>query len=124
MITRDEVLMGRDKAYPLTAEMELNLETLLYRLNKVRRHYGKPMIVSSGYRPGAINSTVPGASKKSAHMNCMACDFEDPDGRLAVWCLKNRAFLRELGLCLEDPNYTKGWVHLDIKPRKNTVFIP
>ena len=70
MISRDEILMGRDKQAPLTGLMEVNLRKLLQAVNKLRAAYGKPMIVSSGYRPAAINATIPGAAKKSNHMAC------------------------------------------------------
>lgn len=124
-ITREEVLMGRDKEYPLTPEIENNLNKLLIALNKFRHIYGKPMKVSSGYRPAAINAKVGGA-KKSNHMLCLACDFVDTDGKLDKFCINNLHVLEECGLYLEDPKYTKGWCHLQaIAPRSNNrVFIP
>jgi uncharacterized protein YcbK (DUF882 family) len=68
MITREEILMGRDKQYPLNEEQEKNLQILLERVNKLRKEYGKPMIVSSGYRPAAINAKVPNAANGNASM--------------------------------------------------------
>jgi hypothetical protein len=55
MISRDEILMGRDKQAPLTGPMEVNLEKLLKAVNKFRAVWGKPMKVTSGYRPAAIS---------------------------------------------------------------------
>lgn len=126
MITRQEVLMGRDKDYPLTPEMEANLTKLLECLNKFRAMYGKPMYVSSGYRPAAINATVKGAAKKSNHMICLATDFADKDGELDKWCLDNLDKLEECGLYLEDPAATPGWAHLQCVPPKSgkRVFKP
>ena len=124
MITRNEVLMGRDKQFPLSDEQEVNLTKLLLALNTFRKAYGKPMKVTSGYRPAAINAGVKGAAKKSAHIECMACDFEDKDGLLDAFCLKNLNLLSDIGLYLESPAHTPGWCHLDIRPRKSTVFIP
>jgi uncharacterized protein YcbK (DUF882 family) len=123
MISRSEVLMGRDKDAPLDAEQEKNLEELLIALNKLRKAYGKPMIVSSGYRPPSVNKAVGGA-KKSSHMSCQACDFKDSDGSLADWCLKNLDVLIDCGLYLESPAHTIGWVHVQTRPTKNRVFIP
>ncbi len=124
-ISRDEVLMGRDKAYPLTQDLEENLDTLLRALNKFRALYGKPMVVSSGYRPGPFNAAAHGAAH-SNHMVCMACDFHDSDGSFAAWCLRNLNLLEEAGVWLEDPRYTHGWVHLQAVPPRsgNRVFIP
>lgn len=125
MISRDEILMGRDKEYPLTPQLEKNLTHLLDVLNQVRAKYGKPMIVTSGYRPGKYNKAAGGA-KASAHLSCEACDFADPTGALAKWCLENLPLLKSLGLRMESPASTRGWIHLDsrYKPGTNVVFIP
>lgn len=123
MITRAEVLMGRDREYPLSPQLEQNLEDLLRRLNNVRALYGKPMLVTSGYRPGGYNRAAGGAAK-SCHLICKAADFSDPDGELAKWLLNNLDVLVEEGLWLENPKYTKGWVHLQTRPVAARVFKP
>lgn len=125
-ISREEVLMGRDKVFPLNEEQEANLTHLLECLNKFRELYGKPMIVSSGYRPEAINVNVKGAAKKSNHIMCLACDFKDLDNKLDDWCLENLDILTQCGLYLESPQHTPGWCHLQAKAPKsgNRVFIP
>lgn len=113
MITSKEVLMGRDVKYPLSSELRHNLEQrLLPALNRFRTAYGLPMIVSSGYRPPAINQATEGAAKRSNHMLCLACDFVDKDSSLAKFCLDNLALLEKCGLYLEHPKHTPGWVHL------------
>lgn len=126
MISRSEILMGRDKQYPLDGILEVNLEKLLKAVNKFRAVYGKPMRVSSGYRPAAINATVKGAAKKSNHMKCLAVDFVDRDGKLAEYCLNNLKLLEEFGIWLEDPAFTKGWIHMQVVPPRsgNRVFKP
>ncbi len=115
--------MGRDVEYPLNATLLKNLEKLLTALNVVRKAYGKPMLVTSGYRPGKYNEKAGGA-KQSAHLTCEACDFADPQGSLARWCISNLPVLQKAGLWMESPARTKGWVHLDTKPRPNRVFEP
>lgn len=126
MITRDEILMGRDKQYPLDGTLQVNLEKLLKAVNKFRAVYGKPLKVTSGYRPAAVNATVKGAAKKSNHMLCLAVDFADSDGKLAEYCLKNLKLLEEFGIWLEDPAFTKGWVHMQVVPPRSgsRVFKP
>lgn len=130
MITRDEVLKGRDRDYPLDSELEQNLTRLLDAVNKIRKEWGKPLIVTSGYRPGHYNKSARGA-KRSAHMTCEAVDFRDPDGEFGKWCLANLKLLEEAGLYMESPIYTheppaKRWIHLQIRAPKsgNRVFIP
>lgn len=128
MIARHEILMGREVENPLTPELEQNLEKLLVALNVVRQAYGKPLKVTSGYRPLSFNKKA-GGSKRSAHLTCEACDFFDPKGEFAKWCLANIEVLEKAGLYMEDPRFTQisdgiGWVHLQIRPTKKRVFIP
>lgn len=115
--------MGRDSEYPLTFELEANLTILLEALNKFRAIYGKPMYVSSGYRPGKYNTAAGGAAH-SNHMVCMACDFHDANEDLDTFCLANQAVLADCGLWLESPTHTPGWCHLDTHSRANRVFNP
>lgn len=126
MITRDEILMGRDNQYPLTPELEENLRKLIKSLNLFRLLYGKPMIVSSGYRPGTFNLNTPGSAKKSNHVVCLACDFKDSDGLLDKYCMDNLYILEQCGLYLESPQHTPGWCHLQcVAPKSgNRVFLP
>lgn len=121
MITREEILMGRDTQYPLSNEHALNLRVLLARLNYLRTDWGRPMVVSSGYRPGHYNKLAGGATK-STHLSCEAVDIRDPKGELAAWLTPER--LVHYGLYMENPSYTKGWVHLDIRVRNNRIFNP
>lgn len=125
MITKEEVLMGRDVKYPLSTEMVENLTILLERLNMFRQMYGKPMKVTSGYRPAEFN-TAAGGAKKSNHMMCLACDFEDKSGLLDAWCMQHLDILEICGLYLEHPDATQGWCHLQaIAPKSgNRVFRP
>lgn len=124
-ITRNEILMGREKEFPLSEELEKNLEKLLKALNQFREIYGKPMQVSSGYRPAGYNESAGGA-KKSNHMICLACDFVDLESALDSYCVGNQDILEQCGLYLEHPKWTKTWCHLQaIKPASGKrIFIP
>jgi hypothetical protein len=123
--TEKEYLMGRDKTDPLTDEQKANMQALLEALDKLREAFGKPMHISSGYRPASVNKAVGGA-KKSNHMLCLACDFKDPTGEIDEFCLDNIKLLEELGLYLEDINSTPGWCHLQkVAPKSGRrIFIP
>jgi len=128
MITREEILMGRDKVHPLTPEIEANLKKLLEAVNKFRAAYGKPLLVSSGWRPGSFN-TAAGGAKASAHMVALAVDFKDPDGFVDAFAAEcdRKALLKQWGLWLERPENTPGWCHLDCKDRGNrtsNIFVP
>ena len=148
MFTRQEFLMGRDKEYPLDLELAFNMADTLAALNYIRGRYGKPLVGSSGYRPGKYNVAAGGADN-SSHKLCLAEDFHDEPalkvmpstpifgkycidgqpyflGEFGAWCLTNMEELKKAGLYMEHPAYTKGWVHLQKRPTSsgNRVFIP
>lgn len=127
MITKDEILMGRDKLYPLNEEQKNNLEKLLVAVNKLRALYGEPMYVSSGYRPGTFNMKA-GGGKKSAHLTCEAVDFKDADRKLTKFCTDE--ILEHCGLWMESPDVATTWLHVQLREPKSRwngrkrVFIP
>lgn len=121
----DEVLMGRVEFSALQNEEKYNLANLLASVNFIRGMYGKPMRITSGYRTKDINALVKG-STRSAHLVCMAVDIHDPTGEFAQWCLDNIPVLEKAGLFMENPEVTRGWVHLQTRrPLSGTrVFNP
>lgn len=126
MLTRSDILMGRDVAYPLDELQEQNLEKTLATMQALEQLLGFELTVTSGYRPAAINARVAGAAPKSKHIQCLAVDFSDESGALAYWCLNNIDWLERLGLWMEHPDFTEGWVHLQVVPPKSgrRVFKP
>ena len=121
MILLDELLMGRDKEYPPSEQLLKNACDLLARVNYLLGWLKQNRQLSSGYRPGIYNKNY---AKKSPHLTLEGLDLVDIDRSLGKILLDNIPMLKELGLYLEHPNYTKGWAHLDTKKRQNTVFIP
>lgn len=141
MIKHEEILKGQ----PCPTELQENLDTLVARLNLVRNDYGRPMVVSSGYRSkekqikiyedkckkhefpfqdGKFDlSRIP---MKSAHLYCQAADIADADGKLKAWLQENIAKLEGWDLYCEDFNHTPTWVHFQINPPKSgrRVFLP
>jgi uncharacterized protein YcbK (DUF882 family) len=118
LVTRQEILMDRDKLAPLDQEQEANLIKLLDAIQVIRLAYNKPLFVSSGYRHPAINASVGGA-KRSLHMSCLAVDFRDSDGKLDEWLSSDEVqdLLEKLGMWQEAPGHTPGWAHLDLGNR-------
>lgn len=121
MISRDEILMGREVDYPLTPELEANLAALLVAVNKLRALYGKIMIVNSGYRPGIWNIKAHGATH-SAHESCQAVDIADKDNAIKNWITTE--ILEECGLYMESAGWTVSWCHCQIRPTHERIFIP
>lgn len=114
LITRDEILNKQEEKNPLTPLMEANLAKLLDAVNKFRLLYGKPMIVSSGYRPPEHNKRVGGAPN-SSHLTCEAVDFRDKDGAIKAWVQANLGVLEQCGLYAEAFEATPTWIHLQIR---------
>lgn len=85
-------------------------------------------IVTSGWRPPAINAGIANAAPRSKHISCQAIDLYDPDGDLDEWLMTmgGRLALEDLGLWLEHPAATKGWCHVQTVPPRsgNRVFYP
>ena len=57
-----------------TKEVVENLKKVMYILDMVRVHMGKPIFVNSGYRCEKLNKIVGGA-QKSMHTKGLAADF-------------------------------------------------
>jgi hypothetical protein len=128
MISKDEILMGRDKQYPdeYTEEISNNVDQLLEIMNQVRKAYNKPMIVASGWRPSAINEGTSNAAKNSNHLKGLAVDIKDTDGSLWKWVLMNLGLMKKLGIYFEDKRWTPTWVHFQIVPPKSKkrIYVP
>ncbi|HWI13364.1 MAG TPA: hypothetical protein VNT02_03890 [Burkholderiales bacterium] len=138
-ITLDEYWMGRDVTYrhELTDEISRNALLTVERVNRLLAVMaergvhalckpGTRSAVASGWRPVAINASVPAAVPDSPHISGAACDLYDPAGALDDWCLAHVDALEALQLWLEHPEYTDGWCHVQIvAPRCGSrVFRP
>lgn len=128
MISKDELLKGRDVQYAsdYTQEISDNLDKILPLLNQVRAAWGKPMTVTSGWRPPSINGSTPGAAAHSKHMLGLAADIEDMDGSLWTWVLQNLQLMKDLGFYFEDKRWCPGWVHFGFGPSTSgkRIFVP
>lgn len=140
MITLPDYWMGRDVAHAaaLTDKIIVNATLLLGRVNLLLAWaYGEHVTpaldahtgthVASGWRPPAINDATSTAAAKSKHLSGEAIDLRDSGTRdLARWCLRNLDALEEIGLWMEDPQWTPSWVHLQIVPpgSRRRVYVP
>lgn len=116
MITMKE-LLGAHSINECTPEQKLYLDMLLERVNKLRKDWGKPLVVTSGLRNAADMERIYKSKnypKKSKHLFGQACDFKD-DGSLYKWLMENDGErLKQYNLWMELG--TKGWVHVQIVP--------
>ena len=85
-------------------------------------------LLTSGWRPPAINAATPGAAPNSKHITGQAVDVYDPQGDLDEWLSgpAGQAALDDIGLWLEHPASTPGWSHLQTVPPNSgrRVFYP
>lgn len=116
MILIKDILMGRDLEYPLNDEQGVNLKILHIAICKLVELYGKPVQLTSGYRPGHYNKLAKGGSR-SAHLTCEAVDLADKSRDLTNFCTDE--VLEQCGLWMEDPNVARSWVHLQIRKPKS-----
>lgn len=140
MITLADYWMGRDESHTgeLTEAIIANAIELLGRVNLLISFAHKDGVwpgidmvtdtpVASGWRPASINARIDGAAKHSRHLTGRAIDIRDTlDRAFARWCLRHLDDLHEIGLWMEDPQWTPQWVHLQDEPPGSgrRVFIP
>lgn len=122
-ITKEEL---NPHNYPMTEQQKMLFEWLLVAMNQVRNKYGKPMIVTSGFRSKEDQERINPTVKNSAHMMAAACDINDPDKNLWGWCLDNLDFIAKCGLYLENRLSHQRHVHFQViaPESKMRIFNP
>jgi hypothetical protein len=136
MISIEQFYMGRDKQYAadLTSLVKVNAAITVSRANSLLDAFYKAVPtahqrgLNSGWRPPAVNKTVPNAAFMSKHTTGQAIDIGDDDGQLDAWCMTDvgKRAMTDIGLWLEHPSSTPRWCHLQIVPPHsgNRVFFP
>lgn len=134
MITLADYFMGRRELYPGVCTPEIEREAAITAqkasdLLTQAKTYGVTLdvnpktgtVVSSGWRPPAVNASTPNAAPNSKHMTGQAIDIYDPDGDLDDWLMsgEGQAALMGLGLWHEHPSATKGWAHVQTIPPRS-----
>lgn len=105
--------LGIDNTPPqvVISNLRLLVENVL---QPVRDHYGKTMVISSGYRSPALNKAV-GGSKTSDHMTGCAADIEIPgvaNYDLAVYIRDHLPFTQLILEFYTSGIPDSGWVHV------------
>ena len=98
-------------------------------LQPVRDHFGKPVVINSGYRCPKLNKAI-GSSSKSQHTKGEAADIEIPgvsNKELAEWIEDNLEFDQCILEFYNGIDPSSGWVHVSYKDdksnRKQTLTI-
>ena len=111
---------------PGTAEIENLIHLAESVLQPVRDHFGKAVMISSGYRSPALCEAI-GSSTKSQHARGEAADFEIggvDNKELATWISKNTTFDQLILEFYDEGDPNSGWVHCSAvtgEPRKQVL---
>lgn len=88
---------------------------LLWILQNVRDHFGKPVVITSGYRTPAYNANLSGASSTSYHMQGRAADFVVSGVKAADVQAYLETIMPNTGGIGKDSSYT----HVDTRETKS-----
>jgi len=108
-----EVTKGDLRRIPVSAEIEQNILKLAFELDRVREEWGSGIVVTSWYRPIAVNRAVGGASN-SQHIFGRAADIKPVNGDL----LRFQGWLDQGWFGALGYGAKKGFVHLDMRNGK------
>ena len=106
---------------PTLEHIENLTELCTQILEPTRRNFGKPMIITSGYRSEELCEAI-GSVKTSQHAKGQAADFEmiGLDNKSLAKYIKNNLVFDQLILEFYTPNDpSSGWVHCSYNKDEN-----
>ena len=106
---------------PTPEHIENLTELCTHVLEPTRRNFGKPMVISSGYRSEELCEAI-GSSKNSQHAKGEAADFEmfGVDNKELAKYIKNNLVFDQLILEFYNPDDpSSGWVHCSYSKEEN-----
>ena len=96
-------------------------EALTVVLQCIREHFGKPVVITSGYRTAAHNAVVGGA-KSSQHLLGRAADIRVPGVSVEDVAAYAESLMPDWGGVGRYPvkaDRATGWVHVDTRANKS-----
>ena len=106
---------------PTLEHIENLTELCTHVLEPTRRNFGKPMVITSGYRSEELCEAI-GSSKDSQHAKGEAADFEmfGVDNKELAKYIKNNLIYDQLILEFYNPDDpSSGWVHCSYNKEEN-----
>ena len=96
-------------------------EALTVLLQAIREHFGKAVVITSGYRTASHNAKV-GGSRSSQHLLGRAADIQVQDTdplAVAAYAESLMPGWGGIGRYPVKAGRAKGWVHVDTRPNKS-----
>lgn len=102
---------------PESKEIVANIIKTTKGFGEIRDKWGSPIVITSGYRPPAVNRTIGGASR-SQHLFGLALDFYPAQGSLySLLEVVKSSSVVGVGLGMK-----KGFLHVDYRNSSRVVF--
>lgn len=116
---------AREKSPECTTAVRVNAADTAERVSKLCDRLGVRPSITSGFRTASANRAA-GGSPNSAHLTGEAVDLEDTKGEVGRAILADPGLLDECDLYIENPQFTKGWVHCQTRRTKSgrRIFVP
>jgi zinc D-Ala-D-Ala carboxypeptidase len=121
---KEALLLREWDIYALPDEdVAKNIIDMAEVMDQIRILFGKPIVITSWYRPPKYNDDI-GGSFKSYHMQGLACDFIVKGYRSDAVREILLEFLDKFDIRMEDLEGA-SWVHVDLgNPNPNRFFVP
>lgn len=125
ILTSDGRYPEREQSDECSSAVRANAADLAERVSRLLDFLGVKAAISSGFRTREANAKA-GGSKNSAHLTGQAVDLYDPKGTLTAAITRDPGLLDTFDLYVENPYYTKGWLHVQSRPTASgrRIFTP
>lgn len=123
-LTRSATAKSRGIDNTPSSEHRANLESLIVNcLDPIRRLYGRPIIVSSGYRSPALNAAVGGVAN-SQHTTGQAADLVPASGGSLEGLFRAAVQFGDFDQLIMEQRGASKWVHVSWRPtnRRHTIL--
>lgn len=122
-LTRSSTAQSQGIDNTPTPEIRAKLETLITEcLDPIRRIYGRPVIVSSGYRCPALNAAVGGVAN-SQHTKGEAADLQPASGGSLAGIVRAAVQHGNFDQLIIERKGASKWVHVSYGPRMRHAIL-